>query len=43
MAKLSREFYLGNTVEIAQALLGKYLLRCRGGELLAGRIVETEA
>lgn len=28
---------------IAQALLGKYLVRSRNGELLAGRITETEA
>lgn len=28
---------------IAQALLGKYLVRNRNGELLAGRITETEA
>ena len=43
MARLSREFYLGDTVEIAQALLGKYLVRRLGGETLAGRITETEA
>ena len=30
-------------VGIAQALLGKYLVRSRNGELLAGRITETEA
>ena len=30
-------------VGIAQALLGKYLVRNRNGELLAGRITETEA
>ena len=27
MARLSREFYTGDTVEIARALLGKYLVR----------------
>ena len=43
MARLSREFYLGDTVEIAQALLGKYLVRRLDGETLAGRITETEA
>lgn len=43
MARLSREFYLGDTVEIAQALLGKYLVRRLDGEMLAGRITETEA
>ena len=43
MARLSREFYLGDTVEIAQALLGKYLVRRLDDETLAGRITETEA
>lgn len=44
MARLSRSFYDGNTVEIAQMLLGKYLVRrLDSGELLAGRITETEA
>lgn len=43
MARLSREFYNGDTVETAQKLLGKYLIRKLDGELLAGRITETEA
>ena len=43
MARLSREFYLGDTVEIARALLGKYLVRRLRGELLVCRITETEA
>ena len=43
MARLSREFYDGNTVDIAKALLGKILVRRLDGELLAGRITETEA
>ena len=43
MARLSREFYNGDTVEIARQLLGKYLVRRLDGELLAGRITETEA
>ncbi len=43
MARLSREFYNGDTVEIAKALLGKILVRRLEGELLAGRITETEA
>lgn len=43
MARLSREFYSGDTVQIAQALLGKYLVRVLDGQLLAGRITETEA
>ncbi|MDO4315767.1 MAG: DNA-3-methyladenine glycosylase [Oscillospiraceae bacterium] len=43
MARLSREFYNGDTVEIAQKLLGKTLVRVLDGEVLAGRITETEA
>ena len=43
MARLSREFYNGNTVDIAKELLGKILVRRLDGELLAGRITETEA
>ena len=44
MARLSRSFYSGDTVEIAKGLLGKYLVRrLENGELLAGRITETEA
>ena len=43
MARLSREFYSGNTVETAQNLLGKVLVRQWKGRFLAGRITETEA
>lgn len=43
MARLSREFYAQDTLKAAQALLGKFLVRRLDGELLAGRIVETEA
>lgn len=43
MAKLTHDFFNGDTAAIAQALLGKYLVRNRNGELLAGRITETEA
>ena len=44
MARLSREFYTGATVEIARALLGKYLVRrLPDGTVLAGRLTETEA
>lgn len=43
MARLSREFYNGDSVEIAQKLLGKYLVRMLDGEALVGRITETEA
>ena len=44
MARLPREFYLGDTVEIAQQLLGKYIARRlpQGGDLVC-RITETEA
>lgn len=43
MARLSREFYQGDTVEVAQRLLGRYLVRVLGGERLMVRITETEA
>lgn len=43
MARLPRSFYLGDTVEIARALVGKYVLRRYAGETLLGRITETEA
>ena len=43
MARLPREFYIGDTVEISKSLLGKYLVRRLGGELLVCRITETEA
>lgn len=44
MKKLPRAFYLGDTVSIARALLGCVLWRrLDDGELLAARIVETEA
>ena len=43
MEKLPRSFYRGDTVEIARALLGTYLVRVLNGEWLVGRITETEA
>lgn len=43
MARLSRGFYAGDTVETARALLGKYLVRRYGEVPLVGRITETEA
>ena len=43
MARLSREFYTGDTVEIARQLLDKYIVRRLDGEDLACRITETEA
>jgi DNA-3-methyladenine glycosylase len=41
--KLPRSFYLGDTVSIARALLGCVLWRRIGDEVIAARIVETEA
>ena len=41
--KLPRDFYLQDTVTVARALLGCTLWRRRGHELLAARLVETEA
>src|SRR5262249_37317141 len=41
--KLTREFYLQDTVTIARALLGCTLWRRIGRTLLAARLVETEA
>ena len=43
MRALSRSFFLDDPGEVARALLGKLLVRRFEGELLAGRIVETEA
>lgn len=43
MSILSHEFYNRDTVTVAQELLGKYLVRKLNGELLVGRITETEA
>ena len=43
MARISRNFYAGDTVETAKSLLGKYLVRTGLGEPLVCRITETEA
>jgi DNA-3-methyladenine glycosylase len=40
---LPRRFYLRPVVELAEALVGRLLVRRRGRALLVGRIVETEA
>lgn len=41
--KLPQDFYLQPTLDAAQALLGKYLVRVLDGEALVCRINETEA
>lgn len=40
---LPQSFYLGNTVDIAREMVGKYLIRRYDGITLAARITETEA
>ena len=40
---LPQTFFSGDTVEIARALVGKYLIRRYDGVTLAARITETEA
>jgi DNA-3-methyladenine glycosylase len=40
---LPQTFFLGNTVDIARNLVGKYLIRRYDGTTLAARITETEA
>jgi len=41
--KLSRSFYSRSTLQVAQDLIGKVLVRDFDGRRLSGRIVETEA
>ena len=43
MARLEREFLLQDTVTAAQKLLGCYLVRADGGDVMVCRITETEA
>jgi len=41
--KLSRDFYNRDTVQVAQELLGMYLVHHTQNQVLVGKIVETEA
>mgnify|MGYP005855618305 FL=1 len=41
--RLSRRFYLKPTLEVAQNLLGKYIIRKIGKKEISGKIIETEA
>src|SRR5262245_24326285 len=41
--KLTRDFYDQPTVQVAQQLLGKYLVRVHPDGVTAGTILETEA
>jgi DNA-3-methyladenine glycosylase len=40
---LRREFYIRDTVKVAEDLLGKILVRTKGRARMSGRIVEVEA
>lgn len=41
--RLNRGFYAKPALEVAQKLLGKYLVRKIGKKVLSGKIIETEA
>ncbi len=43
MQKLSRKFYIQDTIEVARQLIGKLFIRKTSEGTLSGRIVETEA
>lgn len=43
MARLDEKFFLQDTVRAAQDLLGCYLVRDSGGEVMVCRVTETEA
>lgn len=41
--KLTRDFYIRDTLAVAKDLLGKYIVRKIGSKKLIGKIIETEA
>lgn len=41
--RLSSDWYSRATISVARELLGNVLVHCKDGEIVAGRIVETEA
>ena len=43
MNKLEREFYKKPSIQLAQELIGKILIRDINGQKISGRIVEVEA
>ncbi len=43
LIKLPRTFYQRNTIEVAQDLLGTYLIHAQGEQRQIGKIVEVEA
>ncbi|SDI26095.1 DNA-3-methyladenine glycosylase [Natribacillus halophilus] len=43
MQKLSRAFFQQPTLKVAEALIGKQLIKQHDGETIVGKIVETEA
>lgn len=40
---LSRSYFNRSTLIVARSLVGKYLVRCRGIDTIAGKIIEVEA
>ena len=43
MIPLGMDFFARNTLDVARDLLGQYLVRCDGDEMIVCRITETEA